>query len=275
MTNESRWIDHLKKIDLPLSKIVMSTVSKRHQSKSGGQDGDRFSILLPTYNERENLPLIIWLINDAFSKSGHPWEVVIIEDSSPDGTYEVALQLQNIYGADHIIIHKRPGKLGLGTAYVDGINLARGNFIVIMDADMSHHPKAIANFITKQREGNYDIVTGTRYAPGGGVWGWGVYRKLVSRVANYLADLALGLGVSDLTGSFRLYKKEVLKRLMSVVESRGYVFQMEMIVRARQFDYTIAEVPITFVDRVYGESKLGGKEILDYLKGLGSFFFQV
>lgn len=235
----------------------------------------KYSILLPTYNEKQNLPLITWLIVDAFSKSGYDWEIVIIEDSSPDGTYEVALKLQEVYGANRIQILKRAGKLGLGSAYISGIEKANGEFVVIMDADMSHHPKFIAQFIKKQLEGDYDIVTGTRYTQNGGVWGWGVERKLVSRVANYIADTALGLQVSDLTGSFRLYKKEVLKSLMSVCQSKGYVFQIEMIVRAREMGFKIAEVPITFVDRVFGESKLGGMEIYTWVVNIASFFFQL
>jgi len=206
--------------------------------------------------------------------SGYEFEIVIIEDSSPDGTYEIALKLQGVYG-DRIRILKRAGKLGLGSAYMSGIDMATGEFLVIMDADMSHHPKAIAQFIAKQREKDYDIVTGTRYVQSGGVWGWGVHRKLVSRVANYVADTLLALGVSDLTGSFRLYKKSVLKDLMSKCQSKGYVFQIEMIVRARQNGYTIAEVPITFVDRVFGESKLGGIEIYNWLINMASFFMQL
>jgi dolichol-phosphate mannosyltransferase len=236
---------------------------------------DLYSILLPTYNERENLPLIVWLIVKAFERSGYEYEIVIVDDNSPDGTQEVGKQLQTIYGDKNIVLAPRPGKLGLGTAYIHGIEHAKGNFIVIMDADMSHHPKYIESFIKKQKEKNYDIVTGTRYVQGGGVWGWGLKRKLISRVANYMAEVLLGLGVSDLTGSFRLYKREVLKKLMQVCESKGYVFQMEMIVRARQLGFTIAEVPITFVDRVYGESKLGGQEIVAYLKGLLSFITQL
>jgi len=215
------------------------------------------------------------LLVNTFSNSGYDWEIVIIEDNSPDGTYEIALKLQKVYGADRIQILKRAGKLGLGSAYMSGIEKASGNFIVIMDADMSHHPKAIPQFIKKQLENNYDIVTGTRYSSTGGVWGWGVYRKLVSRVANFVADTTLGLGVSDLTGSFRLYKKQVLIDLMSKCQSKGYVFQIEMIVRARQSGYNIAEVPITFVDRVFGESKLGGMEIYNWLINITSFYFQL
>lgn len=117
-----------------------------------------------------------------------------------------------------------------------------------------------------------DIVTGTRYAHGGGVHGWDLRRKLTSRGANYLASVLLRPGISDLTGSFRLYKKEALSRIISVTKSKGYVFQMEMMIRARQFNYTIGEVPITFVDRVFGESKLGADEIAMYLKGVFNLF---
>jgi len=145
---------------------------------------------------------------------------------------------------------------------------ATGNFIIIMDADLSHHPKFIPEFIAAQKARDLDIVTGTRYEGGGGVFGWDFYRKLVSRGANFLTQVLLQPGVSDLTGSFRLYKKEVLEKLVSKCVSKGYVFQMEMIVRARQFNYTVEEVPITFVDRVYGVSKLGGSEIIQFAKGL-------
>jgi dolichol-phosphate mannosyltransferase len=235
----------------------------------------KYSILLPTYNERENLPIIIWLIADAFSKSKLNYEVIIIDDASPDGTLEVAKDLQKIYGSDKIILRPREGKLGLGTAYVHGIKHATGDFIIIMDADMSHHPKFIAEFVEKQKEGDYDVVTGTRYVTGGGVWGWNLKRKFISATANYVADTLLGLGVSDLTGSFRLYKKPVLDALINANKSKGYAFQMEMIVRARQLGFTIAEVPVTFVDRLFGDSKLGIKDITEYGSGLVSFFFQL
>lgn len=129
-------------------------------------------------------------------------------------------------------------------------------------------PKFIPQFIKKQQEQNLDIVTGTRYIGNGGVYGWDFKRKLISRGANFLTQLLLRPGVSDLTGSFRLYKKHVLQKLVESCVSKGYVFQMEMIVRARQFDYSIGEVPITFVDRVYGESKLGGSEIFQFAKAL-------
>ncbi|RKP34587.1 dolichol-phosphate mannose synthase [Dimargaris cristalligena] len=229
---------------------------------------DRYSVLLPTYNERENLPIIVWLLVKMFRENQIDYEIIIIDDNSPDGTLEVAQRLQNLYGEDRIILRPRAGKLGLGTAYVHGIKNATGNFVIIMDADMSHHPKFIPEFIATQKQGDCDIVTGTRYQGNGGVYGWDLRRKLTSRGANVLADVLLSPGVSDLTGSFRLYKKHVLARIIDSTISKGYVFQMEMMIRARQFNFSIAEVPITFVDRVYGESKLGANEIVGYLKGL-------
>merc|ERR1712037_328629 len=176
-----------------------------------------YSILLPTYNEKENLPIIIWLIDQTMTKHDYNYEVIIIDDGSPDGTLEVAKQLQKIYGASKIVLRPREKKLGLGTAYIHGLKHAIGEFIIIMDADLSHHPKFIPQFIKLQAQNNLDIVTGT---------------------------------------------------LVQACVSKGYVFQMEMMVRARQNSFTIGEVPITFVDRFYGESKLGANEISGFVKGL-------
>ncbi|XP_014478010.1 PREDICTED: probable dolichol-phosphate mannosyltransferase [Dinoponera quadriceps] len=229
---------------------------------------DKYSILLPTYNEVENLPIIIWLIVKYMEESKLSYEIIVIDDGSPDGTLDMAKQLQRLYGEDKIILKPREKKLGLGTAYMHGIEFATGNFIVIMDADMSHHPKFIPKMVELQRYLDLDLVSGTRYAQGGGVYGWDFKRKLISRGANFLTQLLLRPGVSDLTGSFRLYKKDVLKKLITSCVSKGYVFQMEIIVRARQWNYTIGEVPITFVDRVYGQSKLGGSEVFQFAQGL-------
>ncbi|KAF4506201.1 hypothetical protein G6O67_006305 [Ophiocordyceps sinensis] len=144
-----------------------------------------------------------------------------------------------------------------------------------MDADFSHHPKFIPRMVALQRAGAYDIVTGTRYAGDGGVFGWDLGRKFVSRGANLFADTVLRPGVSDVTGSFRLYKRAVLERVIASTESKGYTFQMEMIVRAKAMGCTVAEVPISFVDRLYGESKLGGDEIVEYAKGVFSLWLKV
>lgn len=229
---------------------------------------NKYSIIVPTYNERLNIALFVYLIFKHLSIRDIDFEIIIVDDGSPDGTQDIVKQLQEVYGEDHILLRARPKKLGLGTAYIHGLKHATGNFVVIMDADLSHHPKYLPNFIRKQMETGADIVTGTRYVKGGGVHGWTLMRKLTSRGANVLAQTFLWPGVSDLTGSFRLYRKSVLEDIISSCVSKGYVFQMEMIVRASRKGYQIKEVPITFVDRVYGTSKLGGSEIVEYLKGL-------
>lgn len=218
------------------------------------------------------LLLICQLVHSNLDKD---WEIVIIDDNSPDGTGQVAEQLQRIYGENRILLRPRAGKLGLGSAYIHGLQHATGDTILIMDADLSHHPKFIAQFVRKMKETGSDIVTGTRYINGGGAYGWDLRRKLTSRVANWLANVTLWPGVSDLTGSFRLYRREVLEVLVSSCVTKGYTFQMEMMVRARERGYEVEEVPITFVDRCYGDSKLGAGEVAGYLRGLWTLFTSV
>ncbi|EEQ42410.1 dolichol-phosphate mannosyltransferase [Candida albicans P57072] len=236
---------------------------------------NKYSVILPTYNEKRNLPILIYLLNKTFTANKLDWEVIIVDDNSPDGTQEIAKKLIDIFGPEHIQLRPRAGKLGLGTAYVHGLQFVTGNFVIIMDADFSHHPEAIPEFIAKQKSQDYDIVTGTRYAGDGGVFGWDFKRKLISRGANFLASVVLRPHVSDLTGSFRLYKTDVLKKIIDVTQSKGYVFQMEMMVRAKAMGFTVGEVPISFVDRLYGESKLGGDEIVQYAKGVWTLFTSV
>lgn len=242
---------------------------------SSASGARKYSVLLPTYNERQNLPIITELLVTSFTENNLDYEIVIIDDNSPDKTIEVAKQLQKIYGEDRIVLLSRAGKLGLGTAYRDGLVKSSGNFVFLMDADFSHHPKFLPAFIAEQQRGDFDVVSGTRYRPGGGVHGWDLRRKLTSRVANFLAHTLLAPPASDLTGSFRLYKREVLQKLINSFKPSGYVFQMEIVVRAAAQGYSIGEVPITFVDRVYGESKMGGNEIVTYLKALARLFFSV
>ncbi|GKY91467.1 hypothetical protein MPSEU_000119000 [Mayamaea pseudoterrestris] len=235
-----------------------------------------YSIILPTYNERENLPIIVYLIHRTFSTLPQDdYEVIIVDDSSPDGTLAVAERLQREF-KQHIQIVSRPGKLGLGTAYAAGLKVSstKSRRIILMDADLSHHPKFIPNMIHKMNETHCHVVSGTRYAAEGGVVGWDLRRKVMSQGANVLADILLQPGnkTSDLTGSFRLYQKDALKSILPRVTCKGYAFQMEIIILAQRAGYKIEQVPITFVDRLYGESKLGTKEIVLYLKGLVTLF---
>jgi len=231
-------------------------------------------VILPTYNERENLPLIFYMLHRMFTTKALSFEVVIVDDSSPDNTLEVAKKLQQVYTKEQVKIVSRKGKLGLGTAYAAGLKECTGERVILMDADLSHHPKFIPQMILKMNAQDYDIVSGTRYRKGGGVAGWDLKRKITSKGANFLATFLLDPGnASDLTGSFRLYKREALEKILPQVQSKGYAFQMEILILAKKAEMTLGEVPITFVDRIYGESKLGANEIFLYLKGLIKLFF--
>lgn len=214
------------------------------------------------------MTLIVCFLNYSLLK----YEIIVIDDGSPDGTLDVAKKLQQIYGEDKVVLRPREKKLGLGTAYIHGLTHAKGNFVIIMDADLSHHPKYIPSFIDKQKEADYDIVSGSRYEGNGGVYGWDLKRKIISTGANYLTQILLMPGVSDITGSFRLYKRDVLSKLVADCKSKGYVFQMEMIISAKRQNFKVASVPIAFVDRFYGESKLGANEIVQFAMGLLSLF---
>lgn len=233
----------------------------------------KISIIVPTYNEAENIPILLWLIEETCSTHHISYEVIIVDDASPDGTQQVVRQMQQLLGSSKVILQTRPAKLGLGTAYMHGLQFARGDWVILMDADLSHHPKYIPTFLDVQQQTSADIVTGTRYQQGGGVSGWNWKRKVTSRGANVLASALLGLQVSDLTGAYRLYRRSALDRLLASVTSKGYAFQMEMIARATASGARIAEVPIVFVDRVFGQSKLGRNEYTMFVSGLVRLFF--
>jgi len=214
------------------------------------------------------------MIHKVFTKNALSFEVVIVDDSSPDNTLEVAKKLQAAYTEKMVKIISRKGKLGLGTAYVAGLKKCTGDRVIIMDADLSHHPKFIPQMILQMNTKDYDIVSGTRYRKGGGVAGWDLKRKVTSKGANFLASFLLDPGnASDLTGSFRLYRRDCLEKLLPKVESKGYAFQMEILILAKKAGMTLGEVPITFVDRIYGESKLGTNEIILFIKGVTKLFF--
>jgi dolichol-phosphate mannosyltransferase len=169
----------------------------------------------------------------------------------------------------------RPSKLGLGTAYAAGLSAATGGWVLLMDADLSHHPRYIPALVSRQRATGADIVGGSRYLRGGGVAGWDLGRKVTSRGANVLARTLLGLSASDLTGAFRLYRRPTLAALLARCRCTGYAFQMEMMARAAAAGARVEEVPIVFVDRLYGASKLGPHEFAQFLAGLARLLVEL
>ena len=235
----------------------------------------KFSVIVPTYNERRNIGILYLLLREAFA---HPslakdeFEVVVVDDNSPDGTADVVRALQKEYRDERLLLRPRAGKLGLGTAYIHGLAHATGDFVVIMDADLSHHPRAIPEFIAKQRATGCDVVTGTRYVPGGGVHGWDTRRKLTSRVANYLAHVLLNPGVSDLTGSFRLYRKDALEWMVRSVTGIRVPDGISCGVRRRAF----ASRKVRYRSWIGCTGRqTPGAEIIGYLKGLIRLFLTV
>ena len=216
---------------------------------------DRALIIVPTYNERDNVPRVV----AEFLAPVPGSELLFVDDASPDGTGELLDQLASEDSRVHVL--HRPGKLGLGTAYIDGFRwaLARGDdyaFVIQMDADFSHDPRYLPRMIELARSG-VDMVVGSRYVAGGGTINWGVGRQLISRAGGRYARTILGMDVRDMTAGFVCYRRQTLEKLdLSSIRSNGYSFQIEMKYRAHQAGLKIVEEPIVFEDRRVGQSKM-------------------
>jgi len=226
----------------------------------------RISIVIPTYNEKENLPELINKIFNVFEKNQLNGNVIIVDDNSPDGTGHIADQLSK---KDHRIqvIHRKE-KLGIGTAHIAGfkhaIEVNHSDLIFSMDSDLSHDPKYLPNFI-ELHENGCDVVVGSRYVEGGGVVNWGLYRKAVSKSANLLASTLLGVKVHDMTTGYRCYDRKVLEKLdLDSIRSNGYSFLEEILFHCNNEDFSIGETPIIFVDRTHGKSKLSKNEMVKF-----------
>jgi len=216
----------------------------------------KVTVVIPTYNEAENIPK---LIGELFALDIPNLSIIIVDDNSPDGTGEVAEDLAQRYPGYIYVIH-RPGKMGLGTAYVAGFRYAlkRGaRYIVQMDADFSHSPSYIPTMLEKIKD--YDVVVGSRYVPGGKLderWGWGRY--LLSWWANSVyVRFILNLKVRDATSGFKCFRRKVLETIdLSRIRSNGYVFQVEMAYLCEKLGFRVLEIPIYFEDRRIGRSKM-------------------
>jgi glycosyltransferase involved in cell wall biosynthesis len=215
-------------------------------------------VIVPTYNECENLSQ---LVHELRMLPGD-LHVLIVDDNSPDGTGALADRLAAADPGVQVI--HRSGKLGLGTAYKAGFvfGLDRDyQYLCTMDADFSHSPSSVPALLDKAQEG-YDMVVGSRYVPGGSVVGWPPFRKLISWVANRLAHLFLGVATRDCTAGFRCYRRVVLETIpLHTLFSGGYSFLIEMAFLCQEAGFRIGEVPITFVNRTQGASKISKWEI--------------
>jgi dolichol-phosphate mannosyltransferase len=216
------------------------------------------TVCLPTYNERENLERMVRALGELGV------QVLVIDDSSPDGTGEIADRLAA--ELDFVSVLHRERKEGLGPAYLAGFRraLAEGAELILeMDCDFSHDPRAVPRLI-EGAEGGADLVLGSRYVPGGSIPNWGFVRRFISRGGCLYAQLWLQTRLRDLTGGFKCYRRRVLESIdLDAIHSRGYAFQIETTYRAVRKGFRVVEVPITFVDREEGGSKMSRAIVLE------------
>jgi dolichol-phosphate mannosyltransferase len=217
-------------------------------------------ICLPTYNERENLEPMVDRLGEVLGGDGL---VLVIDDSSPDGTGEIADRLAA--ARSWVQVLHRPRKEGLGPAYLDGFRRALelgADLIFEMDCDFSHDPADVPRLIAAAEDA--DMVLGSRYVRGGGTRNWGLLRRLVSRGGSLYGQLLLGVPIRDLTGGFKCYRRAVLETIdLDAIHSKGYAFQIETTYRALRAGFRVVEVPIVFVDREAGGSKMSKTIVLE------------
>jgi dolichol-phosphate mannosyltransferase len=220
-------------------------------------------LILPTYNEAENVEAIVRAALDELATTGREHTVLVVDDGSPDGTGMIADRLAE--ERPEVRVLHREAKEGLGRAYLAGFQVALdggAELILEMDADFSHDPADLPRLIAAA--GAADLVLGSRYVPGGGVQNWGALRRLVSRGGSWYARMLLGVPVRDLTGGFKCFNRRVLERIdLSQVHADGYGFQIELTYMAIRAGFTVAEVPILFRERREGHSKMTAKIALE------------
>jgi len=213
-------------------------------------------VIIPTYRERENIEAII----RAISSLSVPFDILIIDDNSPDGTAAIVKEMQPAYPNLHLI--ERAGKLGLGTAYITGFKWAlekNYDYIFEMDADFSHDPNDLVRLFKACEEGGADLAIGSRYISGVNVVNWPLSRVLMSYMASIYVRVITGMKIMDTTAGFKCYRKEVLEKIKPQhIKSVGYGFQIEMKFTTWNMGYKIVEVPIIFTDRKLGSSKMTG-----------------
>jgi dolichol-phosphate mannosyltransferase len=235
------------------------------------------SVVIPTYNEKENIQVLVDRLIEIFKSNDINGNIVIVDDNSPDGTGELADKLAIRY-KPHIHVIHRNGKLGIGTAHITGFKYSldklNADLIFSMDSDLSHNPEYLPDFVKLHSHG-YDIVVGSRYVKGGGIKNWGLHRRIMSKGANMLASTILGIKVNDMTTGYRCYSRNVLQKLnLDAIKSNGYSFLEEILYYCKKEGFKIGETPILFVDRTLGSSKLSKSEMVKFFMTILRLRFQ-
>jgi dolichol-phosphate mannosyltransferase len=234
----------------------------------------KLGIVTPCYNESQNIQQLLSQIDEVVSGNKVKTLILIVDDASPDGTALIVKKLikENQSEFLEIRILERTGKLGLGTAYIKGIGqiMNECEFVMEMDADLSHQPKYIVDFLQAADQNNLDLVIGSRYIKGGGIENWDMKRRAISRFGSLYAKTILGANVNDFTGGYNMFRSDFVSKidLLKQIESIGYLFQIEMKYRSIKAGAKFQEVPIIFPDRVNGESKMSGSIIKEAAIGV-------
>ena len=219
---------------------------------------NKISVIIPTYNERENIETLLKILTAAFKFS----EIIIVDDGSTDGTIDIIKKFK--LSNPNIMLIERGSKKGLGSALREGFLLSTSNYIITIDADLSHNPYEIPRFLSKIGEAH--IIVGSRHLKNSKIKGWNAYRYFIHAIANLLGRILLMIKCSDITSGFRLYKKDSILNIIKYTKSKGFSFQIEVLYIAKKLNYKICEVPITFINRKKGKSKFNLREMLEYLK---------
>jgi dolichol-phosphate mannosyltransferase len=232
-----------------------------NQTPGGGEEVGRVLVVIPTYNEAPTVEKAVGRLRTSVPGA----DVLVVDDASPDGTGRIVSDLAAV--DEHVNLLARAGKQGLGSAYVAGFRwgLERGyDVLVEMDADGSHQPEELPHLLAALADA--DLVIGSRYVPGGSVVNWPRRREVLSRTANRYANLALGMGVADATGGYRVFRASTLRAIaLDEVASQGYCFQVDLTWRTVRRGLDVTEVPITFVEREEGQSKMSGAVVREAL----------
>ena len=232
----------------------------------------KLAVVIPTYNEKETIQILIEKLFSEIKPIVDELHVVIIDDSSPDGTANIVTDLSDKF--QKISLIQRPTRLGLGAAYKDGFNHVLekidSDLIVQMDADHSHNPSEIVTML-QEIEG-YDFVVASRHMPNSSIVGWGVGRQMTHSFAGIIARISARIDIKDSTSGFRMFKRETLQSIeFDKIESDGFAFQIEMLYQLKQKGFRGLEMPTIFVNRKSGKSKMGGTEIMQFIKTCFSY----
>lgn len=229
-------------------------------------------VVIPTYNEAENLPRLVGAIEQELQEED--FKIIVVDDNSPDGTAGVVAKLDQSYR--NIIIYHRPSKLGIGSAIHDGLKIALSfldcEYIVTMDADLSHDPKDVRRLLSEAEDA--DLVQGSRYMKGGGVIGWSSFRSAVSYAANLLCRLLFRTQLHEHTSNFRVYSRRCSEVITATLHCEHYEWFIGSILIAKDNLYRIKEIPITFINRTHGKSKLKITDVLNWATYIGKAFFE-